>query len=79
MKYKLIVSDFDDTLVDDNQIIDEETIRAIKDYESRGGKFVFCTGRMISAIIPHAKKIGLKGEIIGYQGAVVADIESGKF
>ncbi|MBO7177643.1 MAG: HAD family hydrolase [Clostridia bacterium] len=79
MKYKLIVSDFDDTMVDDAQVVSETTIQAIRDYESRGGKFVFCTGRMISAILPHAKKLGLKGEIIGYQGAVVADIESGNF
>lgn len=79
MKYKLIVSDFDDTLVDDSQYISESTIKAISDYEKRGGKFVLCTGRMISAIIPHAKKMGLKGDIVGYQGAVVADIESGKF
>lgn len=79
MKYKLIVSDFDDTMVDDSQVVSEATIQAIRDYENRGGKFVFCTGRMISAILPHAKKLGLKGEIIGYQGAVVADIESGKF
>ncbi len=79
MKYKLIVSDFDDTIVDDTQKVSEETIRAIQDFESRGGKFVLCTGRMISAILPHARKIGLKGDVIGYQGAVVADIESGKF
>lgn len=79
MKYKLIVSDFDDTVVDDSQIISQSTIDAIRDYEKRGGKFVFCTGRMISAILPHAKKMGLSGDIIGYQGGVVADIESGKF
>lgn len=79
MKYKLIVSDFDDTLVDDNQIVPQPTIDAICDYQARGGKFVLCTGRMISSIIPHAKKLGLKGDVIGYQGAVVADIESGTF
>ncbi len=79
MKYKLIVSDFDDTLVDDGQVISESTIRAIKEYEARGGKFVLCTGRMISSIIPHAKKLGLHGDVIGYQGAVVADIDSGEF
>lgn len=79
MKYKLIVSDFDDTIVDDSQQIDANTIKKIHDYQAMGGKFVLCTGRMISAIIPHAKKMGLKGEIIGYQGAVVADIESGRF
>ncbi|MBQ8178589.1 MAG: HAD family hydrolase [Clostridia bacterium] len=79
MKYKLIVSDFDDTLVDDSQVISESTIAAIREYEARGGDFVLCTGRMISSIIPHAKKLGLHGEVIGYQGAVVADIDSGKF
>ena len=79
MKYKLIVSDFDDTIVDDSQFITDDTIKAIREFENNGGKFVICTGRMISAIIPHAKRLGLHGDIIGYQGAVVADIDTGQF
>ncbi len=79
MKYKLIVSDFDDTLAGDDQYVPESTVRAIQDYIARGGKFVLSTGRMISAILPHARRLGLHGEILGYQGSVVADIDSGKF
>ncbi len=79
MKYKLIVSDFDDTIVGDDQIIPSTTVDAIHDYISRGGKFVLSTGRMISAILPHARKLGLHGEVIGYQGSVVADIDTGNF
>lgn len=79
MKYKLIVSDFDDTIVDDSQIMSVAFRKAVKDYRAKGGIFTFATGRMISAIIDYARDLGLKGDLIGYQGAVIADIESGEF
>lgn len=79
MKYKMIACDFDDTLSDSTSFASEKNRQAIAEYVARGGKFVLSTGRMISAIIPHAKYLGLKGEVIGYQGAVIADIETGKF
>ena len=79
MKYKLIVSDFDDTLAGFDQVISEGNRKAIADYVAAGGKFVLCTGRMVSAVLPHARNLGLQGEVIGYQGGVVADIETGKF
>ena len=79
MKYKLVASDFDDTMVDDNLKIGEKTKRAVKEYVEKGGKFVLCTGRMISAILPYARELGLHGEVVGYQGTVIADIDTGKF
>ena len=79
MKYKLVASDFDDTMVDDSLVIGEKTKSAIKTYIEKGGRFLLCTGRMISAILPYARELGLHGEIVGYQGTVIADIDSGKF
>lgn len=74
----LIVSDFDGTLIDDNQRILPEVRAAIEKYVAAGGVFAVCTGRMLSSILPQVRALGLKGLVIAYQGTVIADIESGK-
>lgn len=76
-KYKLIISDFDGTLVRSDGNIAEKTINSIRNYCNHGGVFVICTGRMLSSIMSEAKKLCLKGLIAAYQGSVIADIESG--
>lgn len=73
----LIVSDFDGTLIDDNQQILPEVKSAINDYVAAGGIFAVCTGRMLSSILPQVQALGLKGLVIAYQGSVIADIETG--
>lgn len=78
MKYKMLVTDFDNTLLRTDHTIAPETLRAIREYEARGGKFVIATGRMLSAIISAVRPLGFSGEIIAFQGGVVAEIESGK-
>ena len=78
LNYKLIVSDFDGTLIDDNQRILPEVRAAIDEYVASGGIFAVCTGRMLSSILPQVRALGLKGLVIAYQGTVIADIETGK-
>lgn len=78
INYRLIVSDFDGTLIDDNQRILPEVKAAIEEYVAAGGIFAVCTGRMLSSILPQVRSLGLKGLVIAYQGTVVADIETGK-
>lgn len=78
MKYKLICSDLDDTLLNSQQEISDKIKDAITRYVDAGGKFVIVTGRMTSGAIPVCKELGLKGEVITFQGAVVSDISSGK-
>jgi hypothetical protein len=75
---KLIVSDFDGTLINSNQQVTQEVKDAINRYVEDGGIFVVITGRMIASILPQVRKLGLKGLVAGYQGTVIADIESGK-
>ena len=75
---KLIVSDFDGTLIDDNQQIPSAVKSAINGYVENGGIFAVCTGRMLCSILPRVRELGLKGLVIAYQGSVIADIESGK-
>lgn len=78
LNYKLIVSDFDGTLIDDNQQILPEVRTAIENYIACGGIFAVCTGRMTCCILPRVRELGLKGLVVAYQGTVIADIESGK-
>ena len=78
MKYKLICSDLDDTLLKSDGTLSTEVKSAIKKFENAGGKFCMVTGRMTVGAIPMAKELNLHGEIITYQGAVVSDIDSGE-
>ncbi|MCD8372826.1 MAG: Cof-type HAD-IIB family hydrolase [Clostridia bacterium] len=78
LNYRLIVSDFDGTLLPRGGIISEDVKSAINEYVENGGIFCVCTGRMTASIMPQVKKLGLKGLVIAYQGTVIADIESGK-
>ena len=50
MKYKMIISDYDGTTAIGNKV-PLDVVNAIKNYQNRGGKFVFCTGRAESSII----------------------------
>ena len=78
MKYKAIFSDFDGTLYSDKFEVSQKNISAIRDFEARGGKFFVATGRLFQAIYPHVSALGLKGEVIVYQGGGIFDIESKK-
>lgn len=78
LKYSLIVSDFDGTLVRSDGTISKETKENIDAFIAAGGKFGLCTGRMLASILPRAKELGLKGLVAAYQGSVIADIESGE-
>lgn len=78
MKYRLIGADFDGTTADETLTLSDELKQAVKEYSAAGGVFTFATGRAISSILPYARALGLKGDVIAYQGAVVADIATGK-
>lgn len=75
---KLIVSDFDGTLATSSNTVPKEVRSAINEYVDSGGIFAVCTGRMLRAILPRVREIGLKGLVVAYQGTVIAEIESGK-
>lgn len=75
MKYKIVCTDFDDTLLKDDNTISEYTINTINKYIAKGGTFLINTGRMMSSIVPRARNLKLKGKIIGYQGAMIYDLD----
>ena len=78
MKYKLICSDLDDTLLNSKSKINPSLKGAISEYVKSGGKFCIVTGRMTVGAVPIAKSLDLHGEIISYQGAIVSDIDTGE-
>ncbi len=78
MKYRIIFSDFDNTLLRSDLTVAPETIRAIAEYRARGGKFVLVTGRSIQSALEQAKMLGLSGEVVASMGAVIVDIETGQ-
>ncbi|MBR7110577.1 MAG: HAD family phosphatase [Clostridia bacterium] len=78
MKYSLIVSDFDNTLANSERKVSAFTQNAISEYQKAGGKFMICTGRMFPSAREEAKLLGLSGDVICYNGAMIGDIESGK-
>lgn len=78
INYKLIASDFDGTLITNDQQIPDSVKNVVNEYVSNGGIFAICTGRMLKSILPRARELNLKGLIAAYQGTLIADIESGK-
>ena len=78
MKYKLFISDFDGTLGVAPSHVEEETIKAIKEYQAKGGIFVICTGRSYLSIKKVCNQYGIKGIVISFQGALANDLEKGE-
>ncbi len=76
LNYKLIVSDYDGTLVNKDGTISEENKAAIKKFIEAGGIFAISTGRMPASILPQAKALGLEGLICCSQGAIILDIKT---
>lgn len=74
MKYKLIVSDYDNTICNKKKIVTSRTRKAIESFTSQGGKFVICTTRPYFGIKDKALELGLKDEIISDQGACVRNL-----
>ena len=79
LNYKLIVSDFDGTLVNEDGTISDKNKTAITDYIAAGGAFAISTGRMPDGILSRAKELGLKGLVSCCQGSIIADIDTKEF
>ena len=70
---KLIASDLDDTLLDQNSQLSAENIRAIREVLAQGYIFTLATGRMFQSAAPFARQLGLPVDqpIICYNGALI--------
>ena len=77
MKYKLIASDFDNTIYDGTEV-HPRVLRAISAYRKAGGKFVIATGRIYESIRKKMGMIGADDELIACQGAALYKASTGE-
>ncbi len=75
-KYKVIVSDYDGTLVNDNKEITPKTLKAVNDFVKRGGIFIVCTGRMTTGIDHYLKDYGLECLLASYNGGELVNLNT---
>ena len=80
MKYKLVISDFDGTLLRSDDKISDETRNAIRKYVECGGIFGISTGRSFTSIAKRLNELGLNGRfpIMSCQGSLSHDSLSGE-
>ena len=76
IRYPLIVSDFDGTLVKADGTVSEFSKQTIKNYIRDGGVFAISTGRMPAGILPRVKELGLNGFVCCGQGSAIVDIQT---
>lgn len=74
MKYKLLVTDIDGTLVDSHQEVPEANVKAIRRLLATGGLYTFATGRNEQSVRPYAEALGVNAPAILYNGAKVVDL-----
>lgn len=70
-EYKLLAVDLDDTLLDKNLRISDETREALARAQRSGVVVTLATGRMFRAALPFAVELKINAPIITYQGALV--------
>jgi len=71
---KLIVSDVDGTLTDDNNKIGELTKKLVPELNKRGILFSFATQRIHSSVVSMAKELGITIPIMTINGALIRDM-----
>ena len=71
--------DFDRTLVAEDLVLPPRTLAALAAAREAGLRVIVVTGRMFRSIRPYLEEAGLRDPVVCYQGAVVADPETGRF
>ena len=71
--------DLDRTLIAEDLVLRPRTARALRDARDAGIHVVLATGRMFRSVRRYLDDAGLGGPVVCYQGAVVADADTGRF
>jgi Cof subfamily protein (haloacid dehalogenase superfamily) len=71
--------DLDRTLLSESLVLGERTIAAIAAARQTGIRIVVVTGRMFQSVRPYVQAAGIEDPVVCYQGAVVAELASGRF
>ncbi|CAH0122533.1 MULTISPECIES: Cof-type HAD-IIB family hydrolase [unclassified Paenibacillus] len=72
--YRMIAIDIDDTLLNDDMIITDETKQAIRDAIDNGIVVTLATGRMYPSAVQIARQLDLNVPLITYQGAKIKNL-----
>ena len=79
MKYKMLVLDMDDTLLNDDHTISNENRVMLAKARELGVHIVLASGRPTPAMIAYAKELQLDNSyMISYNGAVITDLKEDK-
>ncbi|MFV8379742.1 Cof-type HAD-IIB family hydrolase [Flavobacterium sp. LB3R33] len=79
MKYKMLVLDMDDTLLNDDHTISNENKVMLSKARELGVHIVLASGRPTPAMIAYAKELKLDNSyMISYNGAVITDLKEDK-
>ena len=73
MRYQIVFSDVDGTLVDGGQQILPRTLGTIRTLREKGIPFVIVSARSPSGIYSLQRKYGFAGPIVSYSGALILD------
>lgn len=75
---RCLAIDLDDTLLKTDLTIDEADCKAIHRAVAAGVKVLLASGRMVRAIRPYARLLGLDVPLIAYNGAIIQAAASGE-
>jgi Cof subfamily protein (haloacid dehalogenase superfamily) len=79
MKYKMLVLDMDDTLLNDDHTVSEENATMLLKAQELGIYVVLASGRPTPAMTAYAKELQLDNSfMISYNGAVITDLKEDK-
>ncbi len=71
--------DFDRTLVGEDLVLRPRTLAAIVAVREAGIRVLVVTGRMFRSVRPYVLEAGIEEPVVCYQGAVVAEPDTGRF
>lgn len=78
MKYRLIATDMDGTLLTPDDKITDRTAAAIQQAVEKGAVFTLCTGRPLQGVKKYIEQLDLDCPVITYNGAVIAHSRTGE-
>lgn len=81
MRYDILFTDMDGTLLNEEKSISVNVLKAMADYTNEGGQIVLSSGRPLESIVQVAKKLNLitpNMYIISFNGALVYDLSNEK-
>ena len=77
-KIKALAFDLDGTLLAPGAVLTDRTLKAVKSCQARGIRIIVSTGRAVESSECFRALLGAEGPMIYFNGAVIADMPSGK-